>query len=125
MRQHRLAHEEGAGEVDRKHLVPVLIGHLQHRLVDRDPGVVDQDVHPPVLLYDRGHGATAILRRADVALVDAAFQTFIFERADERFRRFPVPAVAGRHIGAVLGQAARDRAADSARAAGDERDTAV
>jgi hypothetical protein len=71
VRQHRLRHKERARQVDRDHLVPILVGHLQHGLVNRDAGVVDQDIEAAVLLDHVRHGAPAILGRADVALVDA------------------------------------------------------
>ena len=125
VRQHRLAHEERAGQVDRQHLVPVLVGHLQHGLVDRDPGVVDEDVEAPVLLDDLVDGAPAVLRRADVALVERGGQPVLGQRVDERLGGLLIAAVAGRDVGALLGQAAADGRADPARAAGDERDASV
>jgi hypothetical protein len=70
--KHRLGHEERAGEVDGDDLVPVLVGHLEDRLVRGDPRVVDEDVQPAVVLDDLADRAPAVLRRADVALVDRA-----------------------------------------------------
>src|SRR3546814_18622933 len=42
-RKHRLGHVEAAAEVGAHHLVPHLVGHLRHRAVTRDPGIVDDD----------------------------------------------------------------------------------
>jgi hypothetical protein len=61
VRQRGLGHEEGAREVDREDLVPVLVVHLEHRLVDRDAGVVDEHVEPAVTVDDLGYDTPAIL----------------------------------------------------------------
>ena len=42
--------------------MPVVVGHLGHGPVDRDPGVVDQDVEPAVLVDDLGQHAAAVVR---------------------------------------------------------------
>src|SRR5438132_5195527 len=63
--------KKGAGQVDRQHLVPVLVGHLQNGAVDRDAGVIDEDVQAAVAVDDLAHRAPAVLGRADVALVDS------------------------------------------------------
>jgi hypothetical protein len=84
VRQHGLGHEERARQVERITLCQVLVGHLQHGLVDRDPRVVDQDVEPAVLFDHLGDRAPAVIRRADVALVGAAVQALVREPADER-----------------------------------------
>jgi hypothetical protein len=51
-------------------MVPLGRGHLPHRLVHRDAGVVDQDVEVPVLIDDLVDDPHAVLVAADVALVD-------------------------------------------------------
>ena len=79
----------------------------------------------PVLLDDGGRGPTAVRRRADVALVDGASQALVLEFAGECFCCLSVSALAGRYVGALLGEAVGDGGADSARPAGDKRDAAV
>ena len=69
--QDRPGQVERAGQVDVQHLVPVFGGHLAHRLVDGDTGVVDQDVELAVLVEHLPDDALAVLVRADVALVHA------------------------------------------------------
>jgi hypothetical protein len=64
-----LRDEESAGQVDAENLVPVLVIHLGGDLVDRDSGVVDQDVEPPVLADDLAHHPAAVAGDADAALV--------------------------------------------------------
>lgn len=78
-----------------------------------------------VLLDHLGHGAPAVLSRGDVALVDAAFQALLCELADKRFGRFAVPAVTGGDVRALLGEAVKDRTADTAGAAGHKGNAAV
>ena len=106
------------------HPVPVLVAHLEHRLVARDAGVVDEDVEPPVL-----RRCTSSIARwqsstdAHVALVD-------------RHRRAAEPSSSSQELLGLLlvatcsprrrprparGEAAADRCADAAVAAGDER----
>ena len=125
VRQHRLGHEERAREVDRDHLVPVLVGHLQHGLVDRDPGVVDEHVEAAVALDHLVDRAAAVLGRADVALVDAALDAVVLELGQELAGVLGVAAVAGGDDRALLGEAPGDRGADPARAAGHEHDPPV
>ena len=86
----RLGHVEGAREVHLQHLVPVGRRHLRNGLVDRDARVVDEDVEPAVLLDHLLDDALAVLRVADVALM-------------QRQRRLPRPRPPG---------AARRRAPD-------------
>src|SRR6266851_4111696 len=64
-----LGHEEGAGQVDRDDLLPVLVGHLGHGPVDGDPGVVHQDVEPAVLVDHLVQHPAAVIGLTDVAVV--------------------------------------------------------
>ena len=69
VRDRRLGHVEGARQVHLQHFVPVAGGHLRDGFVDRDARVVDEDVQPAVLLDHLLDYALAVLRVADVALV--------------------------------------------------------
>src|SRR5581483_10136608 len=113
------------GEVDREHLVPVLVGHLQDGLVDRDARVVDEHVEPAMLLDHLLDSPPAVLGRADVAAMDAGVSAVLVQLANEVLRVVAAPQVAGGDDGALRGEAARNRRADAARAAGDEYDPAI
>ncbi|MEE8125402.1 MAG: sugar phosphate nucleotidyltransferase, partial [Nitrospirales bacterium] len=52
---YRLRHEEDALEVDVEEFVPLRFGHLERRLWNVDPRVVDQDIDPPELLHHQVH----------------------------------------------------------------------
>ena len=99
--------------------------HLQHGLVDRDAGVVDEDVEPAVLLDHLAHGSAAVIGRADVALVNAGVQPVLAELVANACGVLLVSAVAGGDWRALLGQAAADRCPDAAGAARDQRDAPV
>ena len=123
--QRRLGHEEGAGEVDGQDLVPVLVGHLEDRLVDRDAGVVDEDVEAAVLvdhLAARCAGSRRPSRRCPGGCEPVSL--VLGELGLEGLGALAVAAVAGGDGGALRGEAAADRGADAARAAGDEGDAA-
>ena len=64
-----LGHEEGARQVDRDDLLPVLVGHLGHGPVDGDAGVVHQDVDPAVVVDHLAQHPAAVIGVTDVALV--------------------------------------------------------
>src|SRR5579871_2665369 len=119
-----LGHEEGAGQVDRDHPLPVLVGHLRHGLVDRDACVVDQDVQTAVPFDDLGHHAAAVTGRADVALVDGEQPVRVARGHVSLELRSPflVPPIAGRHRRPGADQLLADRTADAGGAAGDEGD---
>ena len=72
-----LGHEEGAGQVDRDDLLPVLVGHLGHGPVDGDAGVVHQDVDPALLVDHLEQHPTAVIGIADVALVNGDPQVWM------------------------------------------------
>jgi len=101
--------------------VPVLHAHLADRLVDRDAGVVDQDVELAVLVQDLGDDPLAVGRDTDVALVDGR----ALMGGGERLGGVGAVGVADRHPGPPFGEPVADRQADPAGAAGDERDLTV
>jgi hypothetical protein len=78
-----------------------------------------------VLLDHLVDGAPAVLRRADVALVDAAFQPLLCELADKRLGHLAVAAVTDRHVRALFGEAVADRRPDAPVTAGDESDATL
>ncbi len=108
-----------AGEVDLHQLAPALLGHLGERAVAGDAGVVDDDV-------DAVGEALGDLRRR-VGVGDVELDRLAAERArghalsvlgERRARRAPTTSAPSR------ASVVRDRLADPARGAGDERDLA-
>src|SRR6202163_1576566 len=122
---HALDHAERAEQVDVEHVAPVVVRHLAHRLVDGDAGVVDQEVDAPEALEHFGDDALAVFRLVDAALMHRHLAALAFELALERFGGFLTLAVPGSDAHAVFRQHRRDRAADSAGAAGDQRNVSV
>jgi hypothetical protein len=78
-----------------------------------------------VLFDDLGHDAAAVLRGADVAVVDRGVRAERLDLVDEAQGGLGVTPVAGGDGGALRGERQRDRAADAARAAGDVSDAAL
>ncbi len=78
-----------------------------------------------MLLEHLGHGAPAVVARADVALVDAGGQVLVREFAEERFGVIAIAAVAGRHVRALLGETLADGCANPAGTARHKRDTST
>ena len=90
----------------------------------RDAGVVDQHLDRTHLGFDAGHGSG---RRSDVDDVEGTalgLQPFAAQLLHRGVELGRVAAVQ-HHAGAGLREAARQRQADAARGAGDERDAAV
>jgi hypothetical protein len=120
VRQRGLGKVEDAGEVDRQHLVPAVVGHLGDRAVGRDARVVDENVEPPVLLDDLGDRAPAVIARGDVTLVqrhlDALADVPGAEFFGEGLGPGQVASLAGRDRRTLARQALADRGADAARA---------
>ena len=67
-RRHRLGHQEGTGEVDRQHPLPLLQRHVQHRLEHRDARVVDQCIDAAELPVRLLHGVLHRRRVGDIGL---------------------------------------------------------
>jgi hypothetical protein len=114
------------GQVDVQHLEPVVVGHLEHGLVDGDAGIVDEDVEPPVGGDDLLDRAAAIVRLAHIALVDADVGAI---RRGEGIAKAPCRLVIARiargQHGALAREASADPGADAAGASGDEGDAAL
>jgi hypothetical protein len=95
-------------------------------LVAGDPGVVDQDVQPPVRLDHLVDGAAAIAGLSHVALVDAhGGAVRAREGLAELARRLVVARVARCEHRALAGQAAADGRTDAARAKPRQGESAV
>jgi hypothetical protein len=100
-------------------------GHLQHRPVLGDAGVVHEDVQGAVLIDDLADDALAILGLADVALVHARVRAAARHLLDELLGPLEMGRVAGGEGGALGGQAAADGGADAAATARHERGAAL
>src|SRR5215475_5265261 len=117
-----LRHEERARQVDRDHLAPVIVGHLGDGPVDRDSGVVQQDVQAAVLLDDLVQHPAAVRCLADVSLVQRYPPSGVLggHGCGELLRALPAAPVAGRDLGTVGGESLADGRANAAGAAGDQ-----
>ena len=112
---------ERALEVDGKHAVEVLLGHLQQQLVAGDARVVDEDVDAAEVLADPAEGFLDERKIGHVAFVGRGADAEGL-RFGDRFGRALVRAgVHDGDVGAVLGERDRDGRADAARTAGDDR----
>src|SRR5215468_9642753 len=122
-----LGQEERTGQVDRDDPLPVVVGHLGHGPVDGDPGVVDQDVEPAMLVNDLADHPAAVIGVPDVPLVqgDGAAGVAVRHGGKELPGALLMPPVAGCDIGALAGQEVADGGPDAARAAGHQRHAAV
>src|ERR1700732_1583675 len=87
---------ERAGQVDADDAVPLLGAHLPHGLVQRDAGVVDQDVQLAVPVQDLADDPFTVLVAAHVALVDADGVVGVL--VGELLRRVGVGRVARRDL---------------------------
>jgi len=100
-----LGHVERAGQVDGEDLVPVSRGQVQGELVDRDAGVVDEDVEPTVLIDHFPHHPPAVLGLGDIPLVNRephrSTETAL-EIGGEGLGAFGVAAVSGGQDGPSL-----------------------
>ncbi len=95
MRQRGLGKKERPGQVDSDDLVPFVFGHLGHRLVNRDAGVVDQDVQAAVEVDDLADSSLTVIRAGNIALMDADLGavTGCRQLGEELLRMLSVPAV--------------------------------
>src|SRR5690606_14155513 len=114
---HLPGHVEHAVHVHPDHVGPLVGGHLVEEAVAGDAGVVDQHIHRPQRSLDLGHGALAVLERADVAL-DHHHAQLLGRGAGGGL----VAGVAGGDRQAVLLKPLDDGLADAAGAAGHECD---
>src|SRR4029077_1754475 len=112
-----LSEEKGAGEVDCKYFVPVVVGQLGVRLVDSNSRVVDEDIDAATLFHDLAYDPPAVLRGAHIAQMcsdNRSRAECLNEVTSERVGGFSVAAVAGRDRGALRSEAPADRRADTA-----------
>jgi hypothetical protein len=103
--------------------VPVVDGHAQDRTVQREAGVVDEDVEPAVLLDHLTDDALAVVRVADIPLVDRRARPTILDRVTELLGARDVRGESGCDRSATMRQPPRDGGPDPARTAGDQRHT--
>src|SRR5271166_2439231 len=116
MRQRGLGKKERPGQIDREDPVPVVVGHLGHRLVERDAGVVDQDVQAAVEVDDLADSSSTVIPARDIALMDTDLRavTGCRQLGEELLCLLSVPAVPSGHRCSLTGQALADRRTDSA-----------
>src|SRR6202048_2717318 len=116
MRQRGLGKKERPGQVDCEDLVPVVVGHLGHRLVERDAGVVDQDVQAAVEVDDFADSSSTVIPARDIALMDTDLGavTGCRQLGEKLLRLLSVPAVPRGYRCALTGQAFTARRTDSA-----------
>jgi hypothetical protein len=119
--ERRLRHVEGARQIDAQDLVPVVDRHAQNRPVHGDAGVVDEDVEPSVLLDHLADDASAVVRIADVAPVNARAGAAVPDRVAELLGAREIRRVPSGDRRAAPRQSARDGGADAARTACDQR----
>jgi hypothetical protein len=116
-RQGLAARQEGPGEMHGEHVVEVPVGHHEEQAVAGEPGGVDEDVDdaeaPEEGRDRRGRGRVARLEGDREALAPRVFCP--------SGRGVGAVRVRGRHLQAVAGEGLRDREAEPAAAAGDER----
>ena len=115
VRQRGLGKKERPGQVDSDDLVPFVFGHVGHRLVDGDAGVVDQDVQAAVEVDDLLDRSSTVTRTRDIALMDADLGavTALRQLSEELLRLFGVPAVSRGYRCTLTDQALTDRRTDS------------
>ena len=107
--------------MDVDHLLELLVGHLVDRRVDRVAGVVDQDVDLAPLVDDLLDELVADAGRRQVA---AEHQRVAGDLRGRLLGDVRVEVV-DEHLGALLGEQLRRRAADAAGRSGDDRHLAV
>ncbi|MNR03149.1 hypothetical protein D3C85_1190300 [compost metagenome] len=112
------AAQEGAGEVDANHPLPVLVRRFEEGVHRADAGVVDQDVEPTETRLDGSHG-----RRHRGAVGNVAHQRQgVFAQAfDGLLGSFKID-VGSHHQCTGFGEALDDGPAHTLAGSGDERD---
>ena len=102
----------------------LLVGHLLDDAVPGVAGVVDDDVETTEAVERRGHEAVAEVRRGDIARAHRRFAT---SRANllSDFECGRLVEIVHDDARAFARQLQRDRAADAAARAGDDRDFAL
>src|SRR5262249_49128369 len=86
--------------------------------------IVDENVDAPESVVRRGRDLGRTVLCADVAGRQHGLAALLLDAARDRFRSLLRRRIVDRHLGAVLGQSARDSGADPPRSPGDECDLA-
>jgi len=114
---------EDAVQVDRQHLAPGRVVHLDEGLVRADSGVVDENVEVAELLEEVLRHAEGIGVVADVGLSQARLAAHLPDLLGHRLGGGLAGHEVHRDVGALLGERQRDRASDPTGAPGHERRT--
>ena len=117
--------EKRALEVDRQHLVVLVLRGIQHRGAGLDAGIVHHDVEAAEFRYRGLHQPLDFLDAADVGLHADGDAAQRCDFALELLGRLGMDHVVDDDIGAGLGQAECDRLADPAVPAGHDGDLAL
>ena len=88
--------------------------------LDRDAGIVDENVEPAEMLCDVLHQLLDLGGRRLVGLEGAGFDALGLQFGDDGFRLVGRGDIADGDVGAFVGERAGAGCADAARAAGDE-----
>ena len=124
MRHHRARAVERAFEHQIDDEVPIGVGNLLDQVVADLSGIVDQDIDPSERLDGRIDHVGDLDRRGHVGGMDQNLEFSCREIVGDRLRRLGILVVDDdRRAG--FGEAARQRAADAATRAGDDRNLAV
>ena len=117
----RLAHEEGAAQIDRHHLVPVGLGHVEGRAGEAQARIVDENIDAAVRGDDAGDG---FVDRGDVAHVQAlrVHSEALRLRLGRERRRVSVCAYGRHDDGSGLGEQRRQLTPNSLGRARDDDD---
>ena len=112
--------QEGAVQVDGKHLLPFVEIELDERRHDLDAGVADQDVEAPEGFDRLRHSAFHLLLVADI---HANPERTFAHRIDlgRGFLRRVLIKIRDDHLCSLAGEAERNLLADAARGSGDHR----
>ena len=120
MLEDRLGHAKRAEEVHIEHLVPILMRHFADRLVDRDAGIVDQEIAAAVKAKNLVAHARAVAGIVDSALMDGNRRALRLEFRFQRLGSVRAATVPRGNGAAVECEHSRDARSDAARAAGDK-----
>jgi hypothetical protein len=90
------------------------------RAIDRDAGIVDEDVEPPEMLCNIFHQLIDFRGRSLVGLEGAGLHAPGFQFLDDGFGLVGGSDIADGDVGALLGECAGAGGADAAGSAGDE-----
>ncbi len=120
----RADHVEGAGQVDRDHLVPLAVADLLDGGALPDAGVVDEDVQAAEAVDGLVDHHLGLFLDGDVRCEGERFPTGLLDALCDELGRRPLEAVVDGDPGPGAGQQLAAGAADAARAAGHQGGTA-